>query len=44
MRTLNRLDFLNGLKVEREILDDESSATETDSPDNKVHNIDSTHV
>ena len=39
MRTLENLDFLNGLKVEREILYDESSATETDeggrSPDNK---------
>ena len=39
MRTLENLDFLNGLKVEREILYDESSATETDeggrSPDKK---------
>lgn len=38
MRTLDNLDFLNGLKVEREILYDESSATETDearSPENK---------
>ena len=39
MRTLDSLDFLNGLKVEREILYDESSATETDeagrSPPNR---------
>lgn len=41
MRTLNYLDFLNGLKVEREILDDESSVTETDSPGNKVHSMES---
>ena len=41
MRTLNYLDFLNGLKVEREILDDESSVTETDSPGNKVHSVES---
>jgi len=32
MRTLENLDFLNGLKVERDILNEESSAagTETD--------------
>jgi Leucine-rich repeat (LRR) protein len=41
MRTLNNLDFLNGLKVEREILDDESSVTENDSPGNKIHNTES---
>lgn len=45
MRTLDHLDFLNGLKVEREILYDESSATETDeagrSPGNRAHNVDS---
>ncbi len=43
MRSLDSLDFLNGLKVEREILYDESSATETDeagrSPPNR--NVDS---
>ena len=41
MRTLEGLDFLNGLKVEREILYDESSATETDegrSPNNNNYN------
>jgi hypothetical protein len=41
MRTLNSLDFLNGLKVEREILDDESSVTENDSPENKMKNMES---
>jgi len=41
MRTLNCLDFLNGLKVEREILDDDSSVAENDSPANKMHNMES---
>jgi hypothetical protein len=41
MRTLKTLDFLNGLKVEREILDDDSSITETDSPGNKIHSMES---
>lgn len=46
MRTLEHLDFLNGLKVERDILNEESSAagTETEennnSPDTRQLNVD----
>ena len=39
MRTLEKLDFLNGLKVERDILNEESSVggTETDEQNHQSH-------
>jgi hypothetical protein len=37
MRTLNELEFLNGLKVEREILEEEGEYEEEDGSLRKSH-------